>query len=489
MELLIHKDNPLMSELMDIHMVYQSFFSSESIHLPEHRKWLEKLSNFQLSEKNDLNSFHTEKEIDQLVLELRVLWFEHVQRITNHQLKSPPLTNEKLLPSGNRIDFSYERNIQPKILESKAENYKEIPEHWFHDHIMLSSGMAAISTFLQSIFGMIKPSSSQNLIVSTWSEYFETRVLTDLYRRECTAIHNFKDQVEFFKAIPMTDIFFIEPVRYNWELEVFDLNLFVDQLVDHSKEGLKVIVLDTTLNGDSLNISSFLNRIQIVPNVIVVQIHSILKLDQQGLELSNGGLINIYTYKQNKILPSANDLANYIRQVRTILGTGLTYEEIALLDHEFFLNKESFHNYCHSVFNNNAELSESIQTQGLFNKIAHPSKHSSNDWAKAPFVVFHLREDMLENYGFLLAVVNEEVRKNEVNVIYGSSFGFRHHRYEVIIPNTLEGKGLFKVAMGARKGPAMEFLIHLLKKISKYPSISSLKTDYPHLKPVDLINL
>ncbi|NMH68111.1 hypothetical protein HF072_04895 [Bacillus sp. RO3] len=489
MELLINKDNALKRDLLKIYDLYQSFFSSEYTHLTEHKKWLRKLSDLQHSVENISNSLLTEREIDQLLLELRVLWFEHVQRITNQQLKSPPLINEKLLPSNNRIDFSYERNIQPKILESKAENYRETPEEWIHDHIMLSSGMAAISTFLQSIFGMIKPSSNQQIIVSTWSEYFETRVLTDLYRREFTTINNFKDQMEFYQAIPTTDIFFIEPVRYNWELEVLDLDLFVSQLSEGSKEGLKVIVLDTTLNGDSLDISSFLNRIQVVPNVIVVQIHSTLKLDQQGMELSNGGLISIYTYKQNAVLPSANDLANYIRQVRTILGTGLTYEEIALLDYELFLNKESYHDYCQAVFNNNERLSKSIQPSGLFKEIAHPSKHSSKEWAKAPFVVFHLKEDQLENYGFLLAVVNEEIKKNKVNVIYGSSFGFRHHRYEVIIPNTLEGKGLFKIAMGARKGPSMEFLIELLKKISEYPTIISLKSDYPDLKPVNLINL
>ncbi len=68
----------------------------------------------------------------------------------------------------------------------------------------------------------------------------------------------------------------------------------------------------------------------------------------------------------------------------------------------------------------------------------------------------------------------------------GSSFGFRTHRFEVIIPNLKQGKGLFKVAMGVREGPTKEYVINLLMRISKYKNLEELKLAYPKVTPINL---
>ncbi|MDV2684378.1 hypothetical protein RYX56_08345 [Alkalihalophilus lindianensis] len=483
----IAKRSSLCDELEEVKRIYYSLFDGNQEE--NHEQWLSKVDTLISDLDNRLETLEDEQLIENLTLELRSMWFEQVQRVTNQHLKSPPLASRKFLPSTRRIDFSYERNIQPLILEKEIKGYRAIGENWVEDHVLLSSGMAAISTFLQSYFGMFKPTSEKKLRMASWSDYFETRMLTDLYRSEAVEITSFAKQEDFMAQIGEIDLFYIEPVRYNWHLEVFSLDVFLQELAINGHQGLKMIVLDTTLNGDTLDMDYVLDQLHTVANVIVVQIHSILKLDQQGLEFSNGGLVSFYTDSTNPALPNAVNLADYIRKIRTVLGTGLSYQEISLLDNQLLFHKNELHQYCESIFENNALLAAGIHTDRIFKQVEHPSLTSDQPWAKAPFVVFHLREDTLINHGIVLAVVNEEVKKHKATFIYGSSFGFRHHRYEVIIPNTSTGKGLFKVAMGRRRGPTMDFILQLFQKLSTYPDVKSLLEDYPHVEPVDLTNL
>lgn len=435
--------------------------------------------------KNNLNSELLFNDISTLSMKLREIWLQHVQNITNKHLKSPPLNTIKNLPQSKKIDFSYERNIQPDFLENKVDLYREVPTNWELSNVLCSSGMAAISIIMQSYFAMYKPSLQKKLVISTWRDYFETRVLTDLYRNELIEITNYPTQEEFFNVIEDTDVFFIEIVRYNWELEVLNLNKFLDNLSNVASERLKLLIVDTTLSGNHHQLEKILKCLEKCPNIIIIQVHSILKLDQQGLELSNGGVISVYTMKDNKSLPNAEAFAGYLRQVRTIMGAGLTYQEIALLDNEFVFNKKKYHHYCNQIFENNKLIAETIHTNGIFEKVVYPSLFSDVEWAKSPFVVFHLKEDNLNNHGFLLGVLSYEVKKREINFFHGSSFGFRDSRYEVIIPNVKDNKGLFKIAMGMRKGINRHKIIELIQEISNFKDFSELKVSYPTVKAIE----
>ncbi|PFW22302.1 hypothetical protein [Bacillus thuringiensis] len=480
-------DIVLLQEIEDLISIYFSLGMEGHPYSAKTNGWLESAVHLgrQISEKK-IGTFEDEMHLENLSMQLRVLWMEFVQFTTNKHMKSPPLGEVKYLPSQNKIDFSYERNIEPVHLERKANLYREKHDEWECDHVFASSGMACISTFLQSFFGMSKPTQKQPLKLCTWGDYFETRVLLDLYKRDSIEIQNFKTQKEFEASISRFDLFFIEPVRYNWSLEVFNFVSFIDKLTKDTSKNLKVLIIDTTLNGNTLRVIELLEKLKAIPNLIFVHIHSCLKLDQQGMEFSNCGLLSVYTVKENNQIPSAKNICSYIRKVRTLLGTGLTYEEISLLDNKFFLNRKGFSIYCNRVFKNNEDLAKSICNKGIFNNIAYPSLISTESWAKAPFVVFHLKEDTLENYGWLLSIVNYEAKRKKIPFVMGSSFGFRTHRFEVIIPNLKQGKGLFKVAMGVREGPTKEYVINLLMIISKYKNLEELKLAYPKVTPINL---
>jgi hypothetical protein len=175
--------------------------------------------------------------------------------------------------------------------------------------------------------------------------------------------------------------------------------------------------------------------------------------------------------------------------MRTIQGTGLSMDEMCLLDAPFFLDPAQFTAYSHAVFHNNALLAQAMAgPSGLFSRVVHPSlsAHARLPWAQAPFVVFHMHEDTLDVHGRLLAIVAHEARQRKLCLQMGSSFGFRGHRFEVILPRLSDKRGLFKVAMGARSGPSRDGVIELFLELAALRNAGELRERWPHVVPIDL---
>jgi hypothetical protein len=248
------------------------------------------------------------------------------------------------------------------------------------------------------------------------------------------------------------------------------------------------LVFDTTLCGPFFPLQSLLRALDgsAAPR-LVVRMNSALKLDQAGLEFANVGVLSLYTPESAPERESAPVIGHYLRKMRTILGSGLSFDAICALEVPWFLDPEHLREHCRAVFVNNALFAQCLQgIEGLFACIAHPclGALSEEPWAQAPFTVLHLREDDLESYGLLLAVLTEESRRRGLSFYAGSSFGFRGHRYEVIIPRVADRRGLFKVAMGARKGPSRAGVVALLQEVAAIPDIVALRARYPDVRPV-----
>ncbi|TWG04015.1 hypothetical protein FHX80_112456 [Streptomyces brevispora] len=132
------------------------------------------------------------------------------------------------------------------------------------------------------------------------------------------------------------------------------------------------------------------------------------------------------------------------------------------------------------LFRNNAWLAERLSdaTDGVFQSFAHPSLSEGSGRANAPFIVCELRENTLDNHAVLQAVVQEEIERRRLNVVYGNSFGFRTTRFDLIVPRKSEGNALFKVAAGALGGPSLNQFCDVLRDIASYPSMAKLQERY-----------
>lgn len=437
-----------------------------------------------------LETFAGEANVDALSQALRAIWLGVAHGCSDRHMKSPPLAQPKRTPGGSSVGYSYERNLQADLLERRCFNYAPPPPGWSADHVLFSSGQAALACFLQSWFSMIRPDASDPLRLLLHGNYFETQVLLGLLRNPGFDWRLSADDRDLQQTVQKgeADLVLMEPVRYEWALTPIDLAGLGHALRRREAGSAPVLVFDTTLCGPFFPLQSLLCALDgsAAPR-LAVRMNSALKLDQAGLEFANVGVLSLYTPESAPERESAPVIGHYLRKMRTILGSGLSFDEMCALEVPWFLDPEHFREHCRAVFVNNAVFAQCLQgIEGLFARIAHPCLGALSDkpWAQAPFTVLHLREDDLESYGLLLAVLTEESRRRGLSFHAGSSFGFRGHRYEAIIPRVADRRGLFKVAMGARKGPSRAGVVALLQEVAEIPDIVALRARYPDVRPV-----
>lgn len=439
---------------------------------------------------DDVESRYSAVDFDTWGRRLRELWLRCAHRCSDRHFRSPGPGAPVVLPSGRRLAYSYERNVQPGALEERLAGDVRLPPGWHSDHIVYANGMASIANVLHVLQNTLRPSTDDPLRVGVWGAYFETGVLFELLRSAVFEPRSLSTQDELCRVVlhGEVDVLFLEAVRYDWDLEVLDLRSLLRAWAARS-ERPSILVIDKTLVSTAWPTRELLSVLTPSPPTLVVELRSGLKLDQQGLELANVGVVDLYTHEAAPV--SAQQFGTLMRKMRTITGGGLSTDAIAALDAPFALSREWTAGYAERVFLNNALVARALETcGGLFERVVHPClRHTSLPWAQAPFVVCHLADDTLENHGLLLAVLEYEAVARRLDLVRGSSFGFRGHRFESIIPKLSEPRGLFKIAMGFRSGGERNQVVSLLAEIAEYPDFHALRAAYPDVDPIDLTDL
>ena len=100
----------------------------------------------------------------------------------------------------------------------------------------------------------------------------------------------------------------------------------------------RVYLFDNTLCGTRFALEQHLRRFDAIEPLAVFRIFSGLKLFQAGLELSSVGILSVFTRDGGAV--SARDIADRIRRIRTLLGLGLSFFEVAALEVPWFLDPE-----------------------------------------------------------------------------------------------------------------------------------------------------
>ncbi len=255
-------------------------------------------------------------------------------------------------------------------------------------------------------------------------------------------------------------------------------------------------MVDSTLLGPGFQIEPLLVACGDKAPLIALEVRSGLKLDQVGLEFSNVGIVKTLTptREDGSRYPSAQQFHSSLVEARKVLGNALSVVNSAILDAPWIFHPEHMVRHSRVVFDNNQRLAIFLsEIKGLFFRVNHPalSAQSALVWAQSPIVVmeFHDAEDEERNNEFLLAVINHEIRQRALVFYLGSSFGFRHHRCEIVVPEFgyryADGRprGYLKVAMGSRAGPSFNGVLELMKEIAGYSSFEALRLAYPQISP------
>lgn len=377
--------------------------------------------------------------------DLRRLWLKTVAGSAGAVYRSPTQNEIDYLARTRSETFGYERDLQPEALEQRcAKFFPSPPGGWRHDHILFSSGQAALSCLLLALGDLDPLKGARPLRIAHLGAYFETRALIESL------------QSLFEPSAPdNADVIIAEPICCGGAFVRRDVEAELAKLRGAPPKP-QLFIFDTTLMGSKDNVAAYLGAIATRPPIAVLRLNSGLKLFQAGLELSNVGIVSVYTTNGDAGFGRA------LRRMRTLTGAGLRFADVAALEAPWFLDPVYTRRYEEDVFANNAALARAAEdVNQLFEPIVHPAFWG----AAAPYCVFQLRMPDDAAYQAIETWIAREAEKRGLNIDRGGSFGFRGHRFEIVRPETGDPTFL-RVALGRRGGFSCRGAIALMAALA-----------------------
>lgn len=435
-----------------------------------YRKALDRLIDAAMSELSAVaRPIDRERISENFGRELRQLWLEAAAFSTSSSYRSPPVEATTRTATGRKVDFGYERDLQPVHLEERCKTFFDpVPAGWTAEHIFLSSGQSAMAAILHAIEGSSLFGENRRLSCLHLGSYFETGEIFSLFKSLLVSCERGRSAVERMAGLD-GDLIIVEPVFCDGSFGVVDVNRL---LAGHErKRRPRVYLFDNTLCGTRFALERHLRRFDAIAPLAVFRVFSGLKLFQAGLELSSVGILSVFTRDDTAV--SARDIADRIRRIRTLLGLGLSFFEVAALEVPWFLDYEQTKAYERSIFDNNAALAQAVAAENrLFDGAFHPSL-LSDETSGAPYSAYRLSEHDPTAYERLEQHIHREAQRRDLQFELGGSFGFRGHRFEIVRPENGE-EPFLRVALGCRSGWSCDQIVKLMTEISHASSVAEL---------------
>jgi hypothetical protein len=393
-----------------------------------------------------------ERRLEAAALTLRRAWLKAAHRPGDTTLKSPRDGDMARVPCGDSLQFGYERDLDVSILEDRGATYAPPPTGWTSDTVIFRSGQAALATILQFVASAW--GDRRTLSVAHAGAYFETTALLDTWPRR-----NFRPTGP---SVVSADVVIGEPVWCNGSFAA----------TKRLPRARRVLLIDTTMIGPACDLDRWLlaagDDCQ-----LAIAFSSGLKLDQAGLELANVGIARVLMRDGTQ---RRSEIAGRLRQLRGLMATGLTLDELSALSAPWFLDRAYCDNYVAAIFANNRALAHAIgRCSPVFEPLCHPALTSDAD---APFCAVQLREPSPSRYRRFVEIVEQQCHRRGLLLTKGGSFGFRGHRFELIEPAPGQGHPFLRLAMGWRDGYSCRGLAELFGELASHKSFVALDRAY-----------
>ncbi|HEV7691820.1 MAG TPA: hypothetical protein VGO52_13380 [Hyphomonadaceae bacterium] len=412
-------------------------------HLAEHAPQLSSpISRLEAAfEKSLAHAAHpldAEQAAETFARRLRRVWLEAAGAEAGSVYRSPTASEVERI-ARHHDAFGYERDLQPETLEARATAFFPAPPAgWTQDHLIFSSGQAAMTSALLGLSQRLspRPFNGQPIRIAHRGAYFETRALIKLMP--------LLQEATFAQT---ADIVLDEPICCDGQFHQIDTKKL---LSSHPQ----AVIFDTTLLGRDDGVATYLASLG-EKSPIVLRITSCLKLFEAGLELANAGILSVYSR-------GADDLGTELRRIRTLTGSGISLADAIALEAPWFLDAQEADRYAAAIFAHNARLAEAVSANNQrFVPVTHPSLSGAN----APYCAFQLRHASPDAYDALESEIIAEATSRRLLLHHGGSFGFRGHRFEIVKPET--GEPLFlRVALGRRAGWSCEGVVAMMSEIA-----------------------
>lgn len=332
--------------------------------------------------------------------------------------------------------FSYERGYVPYTTEGLISRSYESPNV---RTVVTRSGMASIDLALKTSLFFVK--NKEPYLVSFF-KYFEIEALLQLngslgaYKE-----HNHVSFSDFIKSIKETnaDIILLECPTSLPISENIQYSKVISVLNKLPRNKVRFLILDTTLDGPLKNRDDFIKRLP--ENVIVLDIVSGIKFYNLGLELTNLGIINIWT--QNK--SALDGMKNILQRFRAVAGQTIQPVEESMI-YPIFNNLDLVTEHYDAIIGTSRQYQKILYENNIINTVEdkpviliEPTRMLGSDLTK----LVHNIHDTLNEQGILLST--------------GDSFGFHTTRLQAI--HTDKGQHFLRIAPGSFFSQTDELII------------------------------
>ncbi|WP_455756578.1 hypothetical protein [Sulfurimonas sp.] len=457
----------------------------------------------ELANNSTIGELEVELKLEKVSFEFRQSWLQYASKISSKYFRSPFYADSISLPNSKDIKYDYERVANTRSLDNRCMEHSKELRKWETDCTFFANGMSSIHIVLSQLFIYIRNNGTDIPKVSVAKgSYFETIALFRFLRRQGGFEVDYLEYENILNNISSgtTDIVFLEPVLCDLVQTVLDFNLLVEAIKNRDSSKLLFVIIDTSIVGSSFEMEFILNQIDTQENIVFIDVLSGLKLFQEGLEFTNVGFTKIYTLKgkyirtlqktsKNSIFKrSASDIKKQFGRLRKVYGVGLSLEQFHILDAMWFLNPDTSKKYMNTIHENNLFVAQELaKANGIFKDVFHPglSTLSQLDWAKSPSVVltFNEDDDNEENMELLKKIILFEIKKANITLYWGTSFGFRHHRFEIInfsnqAYESEKERHIVRLPIGYRKGYSLKYTLKIFLKIANHKTFLELKNNY-----------
>lgn len=425
-------------------------------------------------------AFEIFKGIDDVVLQLRKSILQEGYLLDSMLYKSPINDRDtyNLMINNFGDSYPYQRSMKYRKLEKTFLDSYIINESWENRLLLFNCGMASISSLISSFSAAIASKDKIKLIAL--SGYFETFEFLNLLKKE-VEITILRNEQEI--ATNDFDILYIEPITYELCMREVNISGVIKNLYNnkhHNKP--RMIIFDTTLN---CHVNFPLDQIQKllskVPLLYICEINSLIKLHQQGLELCNAGSLLISCNKKYSENLKLNDFYEYIELSRGNLGQTLDIISQKALSNYFTHDINELEKYTRKIFDNNTKISQNLRGLPLIESINYIEEYNcENYYNKSPMIILEIKGRKLSDYFFIADIINLETHNNKIIFNNGSSFGFRHSRFEVIVTDKFNKMGFLKISTGYIDY-YIPNIINILRKVFSYNNMEEIKSDYTDL--------
>ncbi|EII2422700.1 hypothetical protein LG161_002383 [Staphylococcus pseudintermedius] len=395
--------------------------------------------------KLNKNIYNNECILDDYSNIIRETWM--AKKFTNSKSLYRSLIQNSHMEEVKFNNYEYERMVKSNGLEKYYKyNFQNIKS--FTN--LYSSGMAAISNTVISLKSAF--SGKINGLIDIG--YFETNNLFYLLKNMGVNSYFWSEDLSKIKC----DFYFFEPIKYSFFKNESN---YIDNIKSISKdESYLFVIIDISLCGDSFDLEGFINKIYDLKKIVVIIVESLLKLSQQGFEMTNGGRASWFFNKNDQDLYEffEKTTQNYIQ----VTGAGLSDFNSSLLDNSLFLNN---YNYSERILENNVcfyneikELHNEIIEEIIFGEDKVNSVHYG-----LPFIFVKLTTPSEKFNNSFLNYLKKDMEKFSLNLDVRDSFGFRNISAQYF-KDANSGLCVFKIAIGHLKGAKYYLLLDSFKK-------------------------